>query len=562
MLLQHELFECALAADAGEADRSVDGTKRIGPKPGLVERGTARLLDFGQRAVDAEAQRGGARDAGAEQASCRILDAGPAAGAAAVDAGEQRPRMSSGCHPVDPSDIRAALHQLAIQQLVSAIEMVDAVDGGFSVGNERGKDETDRGAQIGRHHLRAMQTVDAAHQRRRALQRDVGAKPPKLGNVHEAALEHGLADHRRAGRDGHQGHELRLQVGWKSGVGLGCDVDGLQWAGADDHQPAVGRPDLHARALQRRTDRSEMFEVRAKDFEIAAGDRGSDGVGPGLDPVGDQFVAGGVERVDPLHQNSMRSGPLDACSHRRKAQGEIADLGIARRIQNLGLAAGEDGSHQRGLGRPDRRQRQHDAAAAQSISLGLRVNVAGHDVDVGAQRVQRLEVQVDRPRADCAASGHGHARRTEAGQQRREHEHAGAHPAHHVIGSLCVAGTRGVEHQHPGGAAARHHAELAQQSQHGVDVRHLGDVPEFQPFGAKDRSRNLRQDRVLCAADLNRAFNALAATNDQPIHAASLSVARPLIDNGPVSAARVPTRFRVGGSRVRKPGAPWVLGVL
>ena len=67
--------------------------KRVGAKPGFLERGAAGLLDFGQRAVDPQAQRGRAGNAGAEQASLRVLDARTAAGAAAVDAGEQRTRL-------------------------------------------------------------------------------------------------------------------------------------------------------------------------------------------------------------------------------------------------------------------------------------------------------------------------------------------------------------------------------------------------------------------------------------------------------------------------------------
>ena len=101
-------------------------------------------------------------------------------------------------------------------------------------------------------------------------------------------------------------------------------------------------------------------------------------------------------------------------------------------------------------------------------------------------------MQVDRPRADGAPSGHGYARRTEAGEQRRQDENAGAHAADHVVGCLRVAGSRCIEHQGPTGAARGDDAELLHQSKHGVDVGDFGDVRQLQPSGAEKRSGDLR----------------------------------------------------------------------
>ena len=123
----------------------------------------------------------------------------------------------------------------------------------------------------------------------------------------------------------------------------------------------------------------------AENFEMTAGDRGGDGVGPGLDAVGDQLVAGAVQGIHALHQNPMRPGTLDARAHRGEAEREVADFGIARRVQDLAFAAREHRRHQRRLGRSDRRRGQHDAAAAQAVAFGPRVNVAGLDLDLGAR---------------------------------------------------------------------------------------------------------------------------------------------------------------------------------
>ena len=61
-------------------------------------------------------------------------------------------------------------------------------------GDQSGENQTDGRAQIGRHDFRAMQALDAAHQRRRTLQRDIRPKPPELGHMHEAAFVNRFAD--------------------------------------------------------------------------------------------------------------------------------------------------------------------------------------------------------------------------------------------------------------------------------------------------------------------------------------------------------------------------------
>ena len=161
------------------------------------------------------------------------------------------------------------------------------------------------------------------------------------------------------------------------------------------------------------------------------------------------------------------------------------------------------------------------------------MDVAGLDVNLGAECLERLQMQIDWTRTDRTASRHRHARRAKAGEQGRQHEDAGAHPAHHVVGRLRVAGCAGVEHEHPAGIACCSHAKLAQQGEHGVDIGHVGNIRQLQPLGTQQRGRNLRQGRVLRATDLHRAFNASAAANDQPVHAASLWVR-----NGQMGAPR------------------------
>lgn len=83
---QRELLERAFAADPSKADTSMHRTQRAGPKPSFFKRCAAGFLHFGKRFVDSDAESGGTRDAGPEQASLRVLEARTAARAATVNA--------------------------------------------------------------------------------------------------------------------------------------------------------------------------------------------------------------------------------------------------------------------------------------------------------------------------------------------------------------------------------------------------------------------------------------------------------------------------------------------
>src|SRR5262249_42773049 len=104
-------------------------------------------------------------------------------------------RRSSFC---DPPYICTALHQFAVERLVSAVEMIDAMNCRFARGDQAGKNQTYGSSQVGSHDFRAVQLFNTTHERRRTLQRDVGAEPAELGDVHETALIYRFADDRCA----------------------------------------------------------------------------------------------------------------------------------------------------------------------------------------------------------------------------------------------------------------------------------------------------------------------------------------------------------------------------
>ncbi len=136
-------------------------------------------------------------------------------------------------------------------------------------------------------------------------------------------------------------------------------------------------------------------------------------------------------------------------------------------------------------------------------------------------------MQIDRPCADRAASRHRDARRAEPGEQGRpapECWRACGAPGRRRLG---VAGLRwrrctSIRSGHASQSRrtrASGRAWCRRRATSGTFVS--SSRPEL-----SKRGRNLRQDRVLRAADLHRAFDASAATNDQPIHAVPLSGAK------------------------------------
>ena len=68
----------------------------------------------------------------------------------------------------------------------------------FAFGGERGDHQRNRGAQIGRHHRRALELGDAFDDGAVAFEPDMGAEPRQLLHVHEAVLENRLGDPRGA----------------------------------------------------------------------------------------------------------------------------------------------------------------------------------------------------------------------------------------------------------------------------------------------------------------------------------------------------------------------------
>src|SRR3546814_14185453 len=89
----------------------------------------------------------------------------------------------SGLPRADPLDVGADGLEFLLKPLVTAVEMIDAIDLGLSFGSEAGDDQAHRCAAVGRHDRCSDQMVAEAHPRAAAEHVDVAPHARQLRAV-------------------------------------------------------------------------------------------------------------------------------------------------------------------------------------------------------------------------------------------------------------------------------------------------------------------------------------------------------------------------------------------
>ena len=129
---------------------------------------------------------------------------------------------------------------------------------------------------------------------------------------------------------------------------------------------------------------------------------------PGLDAVRHDRVRRAVQPLDALDHDAVGAGARDPRAHRDRGNGEVDDLGLARGVLEHGRAVGEHRRHHEVLGARHGDESNTNRAPLQPARA--RVDVAVLEIDLGAHRLQALDVLVHGPQADRAAAGQRHAR--------------------------------------------------------------------------------------------------------------------------------------------------------
>ena len=127
---------------------------------------------------------------------------------------------------------------------------------------------------------------------------------------------------------------------------------------------------------------------------VAAGGRHRAQKGTRFDAVGDDGVAGAMQFGHALDHQAVGADAFDLRTHLDQQVGQVGDFRLARGVLQDRLAFGQGGGHQQGLGAGHGDHVGVDARALELFALG--VNVAAFDGDLGAQRLQTLDVLVHR----------------------------------------------------------------------------------------------------------------------------------------------------------------------
>ena len=180
-----------------------------------------------------------------------------------------------------------------------------------------------------------------------------------------------------------------------------------------------------------------MRGIAVSEQELAAGDCAGDEKCPGFDAVRNYGVSGAVETFDTLHADRRSSGAFDLRAHFDEQIGEIRDFRLKGAIFEDGFSFGEDGSGENVFRAGDCDFREAESAAAQA--LGARFDVAVFDNDFGAELFERLDVQINRARADGTTAGKRNAGVAETRDERAEREHRGAHRLDQFVGGFARA---------------------------------------------------------------------------------------------------------------------------
>ena len=383
--------------------------------------------------------------------------------------------------------------------------MVNAVDLGGSLRGEAGNDQRRRSAQIAGHDRCAAQAFAAFDDGVGAFDGDVGPEARQFAHVHETRFKNALGNDTQARRQGHQHHHLRLGVGRKTGVGQGGHVHRFQAATAS-HGHGQSLPlDLDTGFAQLVQHRVQMIGTPAFDGDLAVGGSRCDCEGGRFDPVGDDFMLGAVQLLDPVDGDGGAARAHDPGAHPVQEMGEVHHFRLASGAFDGGDAFGQHGGHHHIRGPQHRRpgaSAQKDFRADQAG--GLRLDVPALDGQLGAQVTHAFQVQVDGPGTNDATAGQGDFGVVLPSQQGAENADRAAHFADEVV----VADRLELGRAHGDGVALDRDpgAERGEDFGHEMDITQLRHAPDDAFSGGQQGRRHDRQHRVFRAADLHLAM--------------------------------------------------------
>ena len=159
---------------------------------------------------------------------------------------------------------------------------------------------------------------------------------------------------------------------------------------------------------------------------------------------------------------------------------------------------------------------QPDRGAAEAIGAGH--DIAVFDPQIGPQRGQPGQVQIDGPVADGASAGQRDDGPASPCQQRAQHAEARPHAPHEFVVGADRPGIDRLQQDRPIGRPRGTQSKLPKQRRERPNVGQPGAaIQANRPFG-EDRGGHHRQRRVLRAGRPDRTAESQAAVDRKVVH--------------------------------------------
>src|SRR6266850_998789 len=259
--------------------------------------------------------------------------------------------------------------------------------------------------------------------------------------------------------------------------------------------------------------------------QVATGNRSRYEKRARLDPVRNHGMLRPPQFLHAANPQRRTSVPGNLRSHLPQHHNEVRHFRFPRRVFQHRLALRQRRRHQN-IFRPGHRNLlKYDVRALQPPAFWrARLDVPVRSGDLRAHLLQRLQVQIHRPRPDRASPRQRHARHSHPRHQRPQRQNRRPHRLHQLIRRLRMVQTRRLDDV----VTCRHlrHGNLCvherQQLAHGDQVADLRDVVQRHRFRRQQGRRHHWQRRILRPADRHRPSQRLPALNQEFIHSLSL----------------------------------------
>ena len=231
--------------------------------------------------------------------------------------------------------------------------------------------------------------------------------------------------------------------------------------------------------------------------------------------VGADAMARPAEAGAAVDTEDVRADAVDLGTHGDEKAAEVLNVRLAGRVNQCGVALGEDGGHHGVLGCGHRGLVHEEAGTGQALR-GTQREVA-LDLYLGAECGEGVQVRVDPAAADHVATWRRHEHLAAAGEQGAGQQNRGADPhAQRPVDRGCdVAGSLDAQRValEPFHLSARRADELS----HHLDVADARHVLDHALVLGQQAGRDDRQRAVLIATDLYTSGERRAALDHEEV---------------------------------------------